>query len=594
MFGFAGLVSKKHSPSARDTLPQLLTPAAASGELTWQFLASLDGKAAIAFQPSAHATPPSYHFSAPQDGFEFLLIGELFQEGFSGASTPASFWKNIHPDQPETLAALNGSYLLIGFNPSSSQLFFFSYRLASQPLYFLQTPDWLAVATEMRYLLKTPGYKPTINLQGVASFLSCGFGLEGETLAEGICLLGPGQYLKAHPELVQLGSYHEFRFAAERDQRQIPELVEDLSRLILQAVQRRLHGDINAAVLLSGGYDSRTLLGCVQKLRPHSPLSTVTWGEERDDSESDAAIAAALAAQFNTRHTFYPLRAEALPDHFREFVIQGEGRTDAVGNYPEALRIFQRIREELQINCILRGDEFFGWKKNVHTSWEALHSMDIHALGMLGKHYSFIKPNWREELVERSSAQLRRILQNCPYSEVHDQKDYLYFTQRFWGYLNPLSQLKQRVIGVVNPFLDADILDFMSRVPTALRLDKALFRATARKMFPEMNWQNMATHHNLIDWDRRLSFDPRLQNYIRQILLETNTAFDAFWDKSRLSAFLEGAFKAKPPGLKTGWQKLRRTLQPGYHAFRLSASTEIFRLMILKIWVEEFLGGNVN
>jgi len=62
-------------------------------------------------------------------------------------------------------------------------------------------------------------------------------------------------------------------------------------------------------------------------------------------------------------------------------------------------------------------------------------------------------------------------------------------------------------------------------------------------------------------------------------------------DRSRLAEFLEQAFKPKKTNRRSLGQRVLRRWRRRLDHFELEASLEIFRLMIIKIWADEFMKG---
>jgi len=598
MRGLIGIVKLSPGDLERELFDRLLKEFSLGKSLSYDCYHSSDGKvsAARSCRPSRRGGPQPA-VSTEGRGIIFLN-GELYNDDLIKENQAQALLNAYLAEGEELFVRLNGTYALLLIEPSAQRLRLICDRSASQPIFYLKTADHFAFSTRLKPLAGLPHWKPKISRPALASFLSSGYLPQGQVLWDGVAQLGPGQMLMLDSTGIKVRQYWDFTLSSHAQVGDEAAYSEELARLLQRSVGRRSRGNDRLGVLLSGGYDSRAIAGSMKRLWPDRPLQTITWGEDADRPGSDALIAQQLAGHVGAKHTFFKLDGSALPDHFRSFVRLDEGRTDAVGNYPESLRIFERIREDLGLEVLMRGDECFGWKEDVWRNSDMLHSLEIHELAKLTDSYTYLESRIRRTLEEVDRQQIQRLLAASPYAELHDRKDYLYFTQRLWGYLNPLTQLKQVEVNLRNPFLDNEILDFIGLLPMRLRLGKTLFKATVERLFPEFQTFDFAKQSSLIDWDQRLGSDLGLQAYIRAVLLEQKNGFDEIINPSKLEWFLERAFataasrdrqEIRKPNV---WRRMRRRMLRRQGHFELSPCTQIFRLMILKIWVDEYMNGD--
>ena len=531
--------------------------------------------------------PPTV--SGDEEGSAYLF-GEIYDDNGPKADPTLGLLAAYRREGDEFLGRLNGQFALMFLENRPRRFSLICDRTASTPIFYANPAGRLLFASTLRELIDLIGSPRKISLPALASFLACGFFCNGLTLIEGARLLAPGQMLVAEGSKIQVHTYWEYGFGAERDVRSERLLQEELYELLLQAIARRTKENDRFGIMLSGGYDSRALLACVRRLRPAADLHTVTWGEAEGRPHSDAEIARTIALKAGAAHSFFKLSASALPDHFRDYVRLSEGRTDAVGNYPEGLTILERCRDSSSLAYLLRGDECFG-DDPVANEAEALHGLSLHRLDDLSCCFDYVKIPILRALREVSAEQIRQILQSCPPGELYDRRDYLGYRQYLFGYLNPLNQLKQRAIAVRNPHLDNDIVNFINRLPSSLRLGKAFFRQTVERMMPEVCRIEFARRSSMINWNARLQTDSRLQAYVRRVLLTDRHAFDDLIDHRLLGEFLQGAFS--PSSWNRSWlHRTRKRWERMKGQFALDPASQVFRLMILKIWTDEFMSGH--
>jgi hypothetical protein len=207
--------------------------------------------------------------------------------------------------------------------------------------------------------------------------------------------------------------------------------------------------------------------------------------------------------------------------------------------------------------------------------------------------YRYLRPEIYRHLSRMGVQQGKRLAAACPYDDPTDCKDHLYINERFFSYQNPLSHIKRRIFEERNPLLDKDIIEFVRRLPPALRIWKALFKMAARHIIPEFDQIGVARYISLVDWDQRLQSDAALQAFVRLTLLNQTSEFHQWVDPAGLSLFLDKTFAPKMKRRSIG-RLIRRKIRERWDRYELLPSEEIFRLMILKIWVEENLKSDFD
>jgi len=598
MRGLLGIVQFSPENSERGLFDCLLSEFSLSRPLHCDRYESADRKLSVARLCRTGVQSSSQPARSMDGRWLLFLDGELYNEDLPADNQAQAVLDAYVTEGEELFIRLNGSYALLLIEPAAQRLRLICDRSASQPIFYLKTADYFAFSSRLKPFRCLPNWKPKISRSALAGFLASGYHLQGRVLWDDVAQLGPGQMLTLESKTIKVHQYWDFTLSSQTRVGDEQAYTEELARLLRRSLARRSRDSDRLGILLSGGYDSRAIAGIMKRLWPDRPLQTITWGEDAHKPESDALIAEQLAVHVGSKHTFFKLDGSALPDHFRSFVRLDEGRTDAVGNYPESLRIFERIREDLGLEVLLRGDECFGWKEDVRRNADMLHSLEIHELDKLTDSYTYLEPRIRRSLEEIDRRQIQRLLTTSLYAELHDRKDHLYFTQRLWGYLNPLSQLKQVEVDLRNPFLDNEILDFIGLLPMELRLGRTLFKMTVERLFPEFQTFEFAKLSSLIDWDQRLGSDMGLQTYIRAVLLEQKNGFDEIISRRKLEWFLERVFATAASrgrqeiGKADVWKRMRRRILRRQGHFELSPCTQIFRLMILKIWVDEYMNGD--
>ena len=549
-------------------------------------------------------------FSAHNGRLQIFLHGEIYNDGAVGRN-PLEFICRLYEKEKQGFASmLSGSFVIVIVDRDEDVVLVANDRIAAKPLFYFSDGRAVYFGPEMKSLLPVPSLKRKLNLAAVADFMANGQFIREHTLIEGLERVDNATVLKITPGGVARHRYWQYELGqGDRDRGQ-DYYQRTLAPLLRQAVSRRFRTDNTYGILLSGGYDSRGILGCCLEERDAQELQTISWGQQEDVPGSDCAIAKRLAQELGTHHAFYRLSAEQIVNNFRDFVLLGEGLTW----YPESYDVFHRIREQQGIGIVLRGDECFGWQGSlIHDERTMLRSLTIRALRDIGSYQRILKPRYYQSLCELDAETTRYVSSRCTARNIHDRKDFFYLDVRLKYYINPLNYVKNLALESFTPLLDYDILDFVSTLPVRYRLDKNLYRKTVVEMFPGL-FREFAQRRNDVDWAASLRGFPELERFVRRELTEEQSILSEFIDVDHLKSELDAFFYV--PTVSSGLPGLRARATTG--AFRLLERSPsvynfahksayyirkwrakpreilppeqlIIRLLILKVWGDVFL-----
>jgi asparagine synthetase B (glutamine-hydrolysing) len=382
-------------------------------------------------------------------------------------------------------------------------------RTASKPVFYCQDDVGLYFAPEPKALVLTPSIPQRINSSALASFLACGYYVNGRTLMEGIRILDNATVLIASPTGVTTHKYWDYTFNETAKDRGTGFYKRALGDLIRQAVRRCTRSQHRYGILLSGGFDSRGILGCYLDEHPKEQVTTISWGVQEDAPGSDCAVAKRLAHTLRLPHKFYPLRISRMPQHVREFVFLHDGLTDACHNYPESLKIFNDIRSELGVEVLLRGDESFGVPKPACNKRTLFEKFGIVPLNKSQLYKSILKEPWLSTFSESIEQTANELFFKAGSRDIQLTQSFIYLDQRIKNYINPLNYVKSIEVETRRPYLDNDILDFMHQLPASYHYGRQFYQDLLLKMFPKI-FSEMATRANV----------PNLETLLRTNLLK--------------------------------------------------------------------------
>jgi Asparagine synthase len=96
------------------------------------------------------------------------------------------------------------------------------------------------------------------------------------------------------------------------------------------------------------------------------------------------------------------------------------------------------------------------------------------------------------------------------------KRDELWYAFGIRRLLAPYNAVRHQDLEVYTPFLDRRLLEWLRRVPEALRAEKRLVRDALSRRFPDVASIPYATRDNLPAWQRRWREDPILSGFLRE------------------------------------------------------------------------------
>lgn len=208
-----------------------------------------------------------------------------------------------------TLPKLNGMFAFAVWDRAEGVLTLVRDRLGIKPLYWAKAGPLFLFGSELKALRAKRGWSPKVRPDAVAAYMRHGYIPGPHTIYEGVQKLEPGTVLtfrareNAEPQLRRYWDLREVadRGATSRNGPSSAELVDDLDRLLRDAVRRRMVADVPLGAFLSGGVDSSTVAAMMQAQSP-VPIKTYTIGFQQSQFD-EAPHARAVAQHLGTDHT---------------------------------------------------------------------------------------------------------------------------------------------------------------------------------------------------------------------------------------------------------------------------------------------------
>jgi len=182
-------------------------------------------------------------------------------------------------------------------------------RLGKKPLFVFARPGTIAFGSELKALVAVPGFDGELNRDAVAAYLRYLYVPAPLCIYRYATKVLPGHIVTVTDPARPLPAPTPYWSVEEVARRGLAdpfsgsegEAVQELDRLLGDAVELRLQADVPLGALLSGGIDSSTVVSLMRE-RARGPVRTFTIGFDQPEYD-EAPSAAAVAAHLGTEHT---------------------------------------------------------------------------------------------------------------------------------------------------------------------------------------------------------------------------------------------------------------------------------------------------
>jgi asparagine synthase (glutamine-hydrolysing) len=444
-----------------------------------------------------------------------------------------------------------------------------------------------------------------VDRTALAEFLTFDHALHQRTILQDVHLLPQATVLTVQAGQVRLRPYHELRYPETYPLCSEADYLAELQFHLRQAVQRQDVNHAPSGLLLSGGLDSRFLLGLLADERGPRGLKTFTWGIPGCD---EARFARESAAIVGAEHHFFKLG----PEWVQALAERAVRLTDGLGNVVNLHAVANLEEEAQQAQVVYKGflgDAMFGfalrprfWADYDDATRIQQHLEAYRDYGVLSfdlpTHGQLFTAGFRREVGDGVVADYARAVDAAGTSQLANQRLYADFTQRVPRMtVNGVEVARDRV-GVRLPFADNDLVAFSTRIPPGLQMGRQLITRAFIEAYPKLaqvpvtptGLPLVACARDLqlralalVRWHLRRRGLGRLAGPASRPYKDYNT-----WFRRELRGWVEGTLLS-PAALERGYfepayvrQLVSEHLTGANHAVRLGA------LLAIELWHRQF------
>jgi asparagine synthase (glutamine-hydrolysing) len=388
---------------------------------------------------------------------------------------------------------LNGAFAIAIWDARTRTLLLANDRWTLFPLYYTQTATGLLIGSGVRALLAEPRVSGEVEELSLGQMVSFDHLLGDATLLKAVKLLRSGHLLTYRAGTLRVRPYWQMRHPESYAIKREADWMDEFGHYWSQAVRRQDRGSSGAGVLLSGGLDSRLILGALGRIRGGDSLHAFTWGIPGCD---DARFARQLSRKVGARFQFDELE----PDWLRHKADEGVRLTDGMANLVNLHALANVEAQTRQVGAIYKGfmgDALLGFPLRYQhwASYSPDQTYAAHHQVHLDQGTKTFTPEDYERLftpacLARMSVppedSYRAALEEYRPRLMAEQRVYYSLTHRTPRLaLNGVLVVRSRA-AVRLPFADNDLVDFSLSVPPGLLYQRRLVRQTFIRDFPEL------------------------------------------------------------------------------------------------------------
>lgn len=204
-----------------------------------------------------------------QDNLSLALLGEVEEQNNDEK------YLALFDFDKEVLSKLHGSFLAVRFNKTQKQFSLITDRFGGYPCYIAKYKDATLFATQLKSILKVLPYA-SLDQQSIAMMLSIGEVMGNRTLVNEVATLPAASITSfksdgSATQSIYWHYLHEQKLSANRER-----LIDETGYALIESVKRATRAHPHASIPLSGGLDSRFILGLANQ--QHVDIDAYTWG----------------------------------------------------------------------------------------------------------------------------------------------------------------------------------------------------------------------------------------------------------------------------------------------------------------------------
>ncbi len=411
------------------------------------------------------------------------------------------------------LAELRGMFAFAIWDKQAEKLFLARDRAGKKPLFYSLTKKGTFVfGSELKTVLAHPEIERKINYAALDAYLTFGYVPEDFCIFENIHKLAPGHFLEFQNGKIRIEKYWDFPLGEQTERIDEAEYIQELRRLLAEAVKIRLIAEVPLGAFLSGGVDSSAIVAQMARLSPTkvktfsigfntehhefvvtpdivNEIDRLVWHFDEPFADSSALptfVVSKLAREFVT----VALTGDGGDELFAGYTrYQKHFKPSRLNNLPKFLRcgVFGGASELLPHNA--RGRNFL---RNVSLDHAERYVDSVSQFTKLNRRKLYDK-NFRAQMNDSFGAGEQNFIDYANRFAAGSLDSLLYLDSKTYLPADILTKVDRMSMAVSlearAPLLDHKLIEFAARIPANLKLKnqetKYIFKRAGLGIVPD-------------------------------------------------------------------------------------------------------------
>lgn len=447
---------------------------------------------------SAESSDGRAPMARDEGGLTVLYYGFLARDQFAEAGVPepttpaeiaAALLRRYRQNGPDALVALNGRYVACAWDPATKSLHLMNDALGLKPVFLWQAQGEFYFSANLWALACHPKFRKAINPLGMVDLLMFNHQQMQRTLFADVSVLPPGGVTTFRDGALTSRQVRTLKFSDSRWTWSVGRAAEGMYERLAQSIRRRVRDGADLALPLSGGFDSRVLLGLLLE-RPVR-LHTITQFQYGLFAE-DTKYAKRMARVAGVEHRTVPLTDDATAKYREQSVALNGGMYDCqTARYLSLLdQSFDKTLPHVSAHLGGELTSRFQISDKLYTTPEEHWALAL----KFANGYRFTPAQVAEmlgtgvprDLAQTAVAENRQFFFSHPTPDFHRyfNWDLLQYRRRYIAFQLLYYEQFQEVIA---PFYDLDFIDFVCSLPFAAVEGQQAYCVMMRKHFPALS-----------------------------------------------------------------------------------------------------------
>ena len=385
---------------------------------------------------------------------------------------------------------LNGSFVIVIYDLKENKTIIVNDRYGLRPIYYANNNGILLFSSEVKAILEDKSFKKELNFEAIADFFAFGKLLGNKTFFKCIEVLPPASIFVHDRINSSLEQYWDFNYEPDYSLSE-DEIADKLVEVFRKAVNLRMKDNLRYGVSLSGGLDSRSILGAIETINRKHHI-TFTFGSECCD---EVKIAKMVAKELKIEHRVINYTPEEILPYSIEVINFSDGM-DTIGVCLEPF-VFNKVRSFVDVSIQgVPGDLLLGGSylnkdileaRNDEELFEILYGKPnkyIFSDGMLSKLFN---DEYYKIIKDIHLLSIKESLGKAKGKHYGNRSDYFALQNHVRRFALMGSVIDRNKIEETQPFYDNEFVDLVMKIPPELRFNHQIYRKFLIKLAPELS-----------------------------------------------------------------------------------------------------------